>query len=207
MAKRPAFTVINGVVVARDVEFEWFPGFSAAQKRRSIEAMHREIPGATLEVSTKSKEQLGVKLSAFTLKLGGKSLESIFQGSKVFKQGGPYIDMYDKSPRDAKHDLRLKTSGELEAFEYNGVRWELLPRTAFYDYIYVKAVKECLTRDELQKVAEYQFFTDIEFNPQKSINTQARAIAIVKCLMETYDEIPEFNQSAWLAWHARHVRG
>ena len=60
----------------------------------------------SLEVSTKSNEKLGQRLSAFNLKIDTKigeiTIESAFQGSKVFEHGGPYTDIYKKDSRDAK---------------------------------------------------------------------------------------------------------
>ena len=205
MAQRPAFTARKGVVVPWNANFEWFPGFSVTQKQKSIAAMHNALPGVALEVSTKSPSELGRSLSAFVLKLNGQSLESIFQGSKVFENGGPYTDIYSMWPRDAKHDSRLKSSGALKAFEYEGVRWELEPKTAFYDYLYVRAVKQSITPETLKGLLDYRFFTDIEFTPQRSINTQARSIVLVKLLLEEYGEIPDFSPQEWIQWHVCHV--
>jgi hypothetical protein len=96
------------------------------------------------------------------------SVESIFQSSKVFSDGGPYKDIMDMSSRDAKKDERLKNSGNLIAFEYRDKRWQLEPKTAFYDWIYLNALN--LNDDLKQQALAYDAFTDIEFNPQKSIN-------------------------------------
>lgn len=54
----------------------------------------------------------------------------------------------------------------------------------FYDYIYYAAVKESLTADEINEIVRYNYFTDIEFNPEKSINTQARTAALVRLILE-----------------------
>ncbi len=129
--------------------------------------------------------ELGTQLSAFNLMLKTKSgkkisVESIFQSSKVFSEGGPYKDIMDMSSRDAKKDERLKNSGNLIAFEYRNIRWELEPKTAFYDWIYLNALN--LNDDLKQQALEYDAFTDIEFNPQKSINCQAYSIALFVAL-------------------------
>ncbi len=63
-----------------------------------------------LEISTKSDELLGQRLSAFNLKIetdmGEISVEAAFQGSKVFEQGGPFTDIYRKDSYAAKiHQL------------------------------------------------------------------------------------------------------
>ena len=60
------------------------------------------------------------------------------------------------------------------------LEWPLEPKTAFYDYIYVKAVIDNFGYEV--NLDEYRWFTDIVFNPNKSINCQARAIALYKLL-------------------------
>lgn len=109
MATRPAFLVnqdnsINKFVERRNIEFQWFPGFSQKQKQRSIQSMHDAIVDEIkdvkiLEISSKSTNELGVRLSAFNLLITHKdtkqtfSVESAFQSSKVFEKGGPYKDI------------------------------------------------------------------------------------------------------------------
>jgi len=119
MARRPIFLPgrDDALVEERCVEFEWHPGLSVQQKRRSITSLHRAAGEAgvspVLEVSTKSEAALGRSLSAFNLVLdageaGRFPVEAAFQGSKVFEKGGPYRDMYGLSGREIKRDERLK---------------------------------------------------------------------------------------------------
>ena len=156
-----------------------------SQKKKNVIAIHESAKGLgiapVLEVSTKSEERLGLCLSAFNLKVETTEgwaipLESAFQGSKVFQLGGPYQDLYGKSGFEVKKDERLKTSGCLRGFRFDGLEWELEPKTAFYDWLYIHAVhRETELQDALYK---YKGFTDIEFNPMKSINCQARSCAL-----------------------------
>ncbi len=54
--------------------------------------------------------------------------------------------------------------------------WPLEPVTAFYDSLYVNAL---LQHDNLASaVLDFDAFTDIEFNPKKSINCQAFSAAL-----------------------------
>ena len=182
MAIRPAYYIKNGQIIKSDYEFQWFSGFSLAQKQRSIAALHNAIISANqeanpLEISTKGTIDLGRKLSAFNLKLNGYTLENIFQSSKVFSNGGPYHDLLNVSPKDAKKDERLLSSGKLVGFNYNSMDFPLEPKTVFYDYIYINAVKYTFSLDEIKQITSYTHFTDIEFNPKKSINTQAKSVA------------------------------
>ena len=57
-----------------------------------------------------------------------------------------------------------------------GDAWGLEPKTAFYDWLYVKALSQ---HPELAAdVTSYAAFSDIEFSPKKSINCQARSVAL-----------------------------
>jgi hypothetical protein len=65
----------------------WHPGFAPSQKKRNILELHRAAARAgyspLLEVSTKSDEKIGQRLSAFNLKvhsttLGTMPLETAF---------------------------------------------------------------------------------------------------------------------------------
>jgi hypothetical protein len=167
------------------INFAWNGGFAAIQKKKNIAAMHAEARAQNLfpllEVSTKSDEKLGVRLSAFNLKihsaLGDISIESAYQGSKVFRNGGPYKDIYEMDSRSAKTDPRLKDSGPLIGFNYFGDMWPLEPKTAFFDWLYLSALKP--HQVFLERLFDYQGFTDIEFNPEKSLSCQARTCALL----------------------------
>ena len=64
----------------------------------------------------------------------------------------------------------------LVAFELDGVRWALEPKTAFYDHLYLTALMQ--NPDLADQVMFYDAFTDIEFNPNRQINCQAAAAAL-----------------------------
>lgn len=210
MAERPVFFIRGGKVQSRLYAFAWFPGFAASQKQKSIESLHKAIletdPGASpLEISTKGKAPLGVKLSAFNLRLNGTALENVFQSAKVFENGGPYPDLLTLPPKEVKRDPRLRESGALTGFLYQSELFPLTPKTAFYDYIYLSAVKESLTRAELSALSEYNYFTDIEFNPARSVNTQARTVPLIKLLLEEHGCIPDFTKDSFIQYHQSHV--
>lgn len=192
MAQRPVYIpTLSGPTLVRTemVEFQWFPGMSLSQKQKSIAALHEQagaILGITniLEVSSKSPDALGVKLSAFNLMITtpkrSYSVECAYQSSKVFELGGPYTDIRDKTSLEAKRDPRLKESGKLVKFNFYGTDWPLQPTTAFYDYVYVNAlIRNGHLHDELDC---FEGFTDIEFNPTKSLNCQAYSVALYHAL-------------------------
>ena len=209
MANRPAFCcTADQKIIRENFEFTWFPGFAVSQKQKSIASLHQEIlqrhPSAEiLEISTKSGSELGKKLSAFQLKYRGHFLECIYQSAKVFASGVSYPDLLSCTPKEAKRDSRLRNSGKLTGFLWDGIFWSIETGPAFYDFMYLKAVKESLT--EIQEIRNYQYFTYIEFNPAKSRNTQARSVAILRLLLELFQEIPDFFKEEFLEFYDRHV--
>lgn len=188
MANRPVFTVSldNKFCTREDTEFEFFSGFSDKQKKRCICSLHNEFlkknsGKRVLEISSKSDDLSGVNLSAFNLMTktsDGRecSVESAFQAGKVFENGGPYTDLLYVSSKVAKKDERLKNSGKIISFVFDGAEFETKPETYFYNWLYINALD--LHKDLARQVLEFDAFTDIEFNPKKSINCQAEAAAI-----------------------------
>jgi len=199
MANRPIFltTKEEGRFFKEiDIEFEWFAGMATSQKQKSIKSLHKsaESEGISniLEVSTKSEEVLGNKLSAFNLSvknIDGREilLEVAFQGSKVFDNGGPYHDLYEKDPIEVKKDERISKDFTITGFNFYGEDWSNEPKTAFYDWLYINAVNEKLKNGEehlFENISKYKAFTDIEFNPKKSLNCQARSCAVFVSLYQ-----------------------
>jgi len=191
MASRPVFmpVVEQGIpkVKTKLVEFEWFPGMAISQKQKSIQSLHQAFGEEhCLEISTKSEQSLGCQLSAFNLSIKTKSgkkipLESAFQSAKVFAEGGPFTDIQNLSAKEAKREPRLTDSGELIAFEFNNKRFPLIPRTYFYDWLYINTLFQY--PDLVAQVKSYDAFTDIEFNPKKSVNCQAYSCALLVALL------------------------
>ena len=194
MATRPVFIPRRSktaFVLETPVEFKWFAGMAVSQKQRSIDSLHNAAKNRLsltkiLEISSKSPEAIGVRLSAFNLllPLGEKrvSVEVAFQAGKIFEHGGPYTDLLLKSSREAKSDKRLRESGSLIGFTFSGEAWPCEPRTAFYDWVYLQALDANLQLSS--RLSEYEAFTDIEFNPGKSLNCQARSASLYVSLKQ-----------------------
>lgn len=190
MAKRPVFIVDSvgcTLVDTQMIDFQYHSGFAVVQKQKSINSLHEAIRKKhnitpILEISSKSESELGVALSAFNLMMIDKkknqkfSVECAFQSSKVFENGGPFLDLLNVTSREAKKDERLKTSGQLKKFTFYGIDWVLEPLTAFYDWLYINALN--FNSEYHEELLQYEAFTDIEFNPEKSINCQAYSIAM-----------------------------
>ena len=188
MAKRPVFSPRKDRVGVEEklIDFKWHSGFAVSQKQKSIQSLHEEAKVFgyinLLEISSKSESSLGVGLSAFNLKITTKkhnrtfSVESAFQGSKVFEKGGPFKDLLCADSLTAKRDIRLKESGNLISFKFFNQDFPNKPRTFFYDWLYINALVQ--NPDLFSMLDSYQGFSDIEFNPEKSINCQAHSVAL-----------------------------
>ena len=188
MAKKTVFVSTENNFYEEIVDYVFNPGFALVQKQKNVDSIEQAIkktnPNAkVLEVSSKSKEKLGIKLSAFNLTLNGISVESIFQSSKVFVGGTQYSFLIDYPANKAKKYIKENARGQLKCFKYNNEEYPLFPKTAFYDYIYIKALIE--NKDISSKLDEYDVFTDVEFNSEKSINCQARTCAIYSFLLKS----------------------
>lgn len=189
MARRPVFVPDSDKPYVSEVslDFEYFPGSSIQQKQRSIASLHASYVARfpslrVLEVSSKSERDIGVQLSAFNLMIeylgrGSCSVECAFQASKVFLHGGPFVDLFNASSRAAKSDRRLRESGKLVGFKYFEHEFPLEPKTYFYDWLYASTL--CRHDKLVEQVMMFDAFTDIEHNPERSINCQARSVAKV----------------------------
>jgi hypothetical protein len=195
MAKRPIFIPVfdkDYLYKEEEIEFKWYAGFAVSQKQKSVQSLHEQAKekgyNPILEISTKSDIKLGQRLSAFNLQIdtqeyGKISIESAFQGSKIFENGIQYTDIYQKESIKAKKDERLKNSGNVIGFNFFGEKWDIEPKSAFYDWLYLKALYP--HQDFLKEnLSSYKAFSDIEFNPKKSFSCQARTCAILVSLLE-----------------------
>jgi hypothetical protein len=218
MALRPIFIpeAESIGVEERMLDFKWHPGMAASQKKKSIVELHKVANSCglnnILEISSKSELELGVALSAFNLVITTKknmnsfTVETAFQGSKVFQRGGPYRDLFGMDSRAAKKDIRIKESGGLIGFKFFSFEFPLIPRTYFYDWLYINALIQNTSLSVA--ILEYDGFSDIEFNPKKSINCQAHAVAlyislhklgVLDCALESPDDflkccLPHYNK-------------
>lgn len=216
MAERPIFvpnTKGRRLVIEVPVSFDWHAGMSASQKKKNVIALHQSAKSRglddLLEVSSKSELEIGRRLSAFhqVVSVDGRSvpLESAFQASKVFEGGGPYLDLLEVDARTAKKDERLRSSGRLLRFNFEGRDYPTSPPTVFYDWLYFSAVSPA--RDWLKRLGKLDGFTDIEFNPERSLNCQARSIALFVSLekrgqlddaLSSFDRLKEIEQECFI---------
>ncbi|MCM1131877.1 MAG: hypothetical protein NC340_00235 [Ruminococcus flavefaciens] len=206
MAVRPVYMPKNSAPFYSivNVDFKWNGGFAVSQKHKNIKAIHDGFmliypESRPLEISSKSLVEAGVRLSAFNLmkyvpELGRSvTVENVYQSGKVFANGCQYTNLLLVSPKEAKRDERLRNSGKLVGFRFDGQDFPLVPESLFYNYIYLNALLE--NPELAQKLTEYNGFTDIEFNPQKGLSTQAKSSAVFVSLanLGLTDRIRDYN--------------
>jgi hypothetical protein len=168
------------------ISFHYVQGLAFSQKQKNVDSLHHFIqlvhPGARiLEVSTKSREKIGVAASAFNLRVGGSVLESVFQSAKVFAGVGAFPEVAKMGAKEARDYVKEKSAGHpLVGFSYAGNDFPLEPKSFFYDWLYVNALVQSSLN--LADYLAYDTFTDIEFNEKKQVNCQARSLAIMVSL-------------------------
>lgn len=186
-AIRPIFIPNNNSVgvIEKEISFDWHMGMSSVVKQRSINNLHqkaREYGYLTmLEASSKSENPLGIQLSAFFLKdKNGYAVENLFQSSKVFNPNVQFLDLLSVTPREAKKDARLRENGNLKTFRFKDKDYPLEPKSLFYDWLYTSVLYQKHNKKIMNSLIENNFsaFSDIEFNPKRSFNCQARTLAL-----------------------------
>ena len=153
--------------------------------------------------SSKSSKEIGVRLSAFNLKYSSEylkktvSVETVFQAAKVFEgEETPNVEIMNMNPNEAKSYIKTKQSRKLKKFILGDIEFGLEPKTFFYDWLYINALLQ--NKNLIEELLDYDAFTDIEFNPQKSINCQAKSAALFVGLVKQgsidYKNIKEITQ-------------
>lgn len=185
-AVRPCYYIDKNGIDKFDVEFEYLGGFAKANKQKNIAKMHESIKNLVghdakiLEISKASAQPLGVMLSAFNLELTlnniKSSVERFFQGSKKFKNGGPFSEIYTNSKIHPKKYPLLKESGDFVGFELFNESFSTNPASYFYDFLYLTALSQ--NPKLANGICEFEYFTDIEFNPKKSLSSQSKSAAL-----------------------------
>lgn len=119
-----------------------------------------------------------------------KELENFIENK--YGKDDYYIKILPKdngsNPRELRAVLRAFMQANknitLSHFYYKGEEFELHTnskfKSFFYDFLYFRALRENLNEDEIKEFLTFELFTDIEFNPKKSINCQARSCALYR---------------------------
>ena len=99
-------------------------------------------------------------------------------------------------PNEAKKFLNeINDKYILKEFIFNGISFPLEPKTYFYNWLYINALMR--NKKLIQEILDYGYnaFTDIEYNPKKSINCQAQALAIGISLIKNKQIFDLYNNN------------
>ena len=214
MAQKQVFLATSNGVEDVIVDYEFHSGFALSQVRKNINSIHDSIVGLKncnpLEVSSKGTQKVSAKYSAFNLKVDGYPLEVVFQGAKVFEdenEFGPFFDEISKLSSKESKAFISKFSAEngyhLKKFSYQGKDWPLYPKTLFYDWMYYRAFTQ---NGSIEDIEEYDAFTDVCFNFHKSLNCQARSLALIKVLLENSKYSTNICEEDFYKLHRKYVK-
>ena len=150
-------------------------------------AEHHDPAGApaglrVLEISSRSDEPLGRRLSAMHLRAPGPDgdrglpVESVYQAAKCYGDGGP-DDQPIPNGYDAKrHDRERRGAGPLRGFHHQGTFWPAASGSAFYDRLWIQAAAAAGAGRELGR---FDAYTDQFHRPGQALACQARSAAML----------------------------
>ena len=187
------------------LDFEWHAGTAIQQRRRSSKALRNAMYSAgvrarTLEVSSASDKELGIKLSAFNLKILNEetgamnTLECLYHGTKRYQSGDRPVHLFGTDSLVAKKYEAPSSWGYKDGFEYKGVHYKGagVGASLYYNWLYIYALatynKELAT--EILS-GGYVVFTDVQakFLPQAVCQAQSCSQFVAFASKYTIEEI------------------
>lgn len=197
MADRPVFISTNKTpyVGIQNIEFSWDMGMAKSQAQKRALSLHAAAKDKKLnnilEISTASNTDLGMRLSAFNLpvrinfgteeepNIQTHSVETIYQSSKVGRcnstNKGPHPEWLGLTGSEVKSMIKETKMDSISLYRYGQNAWPALPTESFFTWLYINGLMQ--EEGLIEKLAKYDGFTDIYFNPKKTNNCQARAAA------------------------------
>ena len=206
-ATRPVFIPLNSTPWAERIEIgvqsRYIERGKQAEYIRTFHEAGESQHGITpiLECSSGS-DTIGASLSAFNLTFNTPSgrtisVECAYQGSKVFKGGGPFHDLYNTDSRSAKKDRRIRESGELLGFDFFGKKFGLVPQNHFYNWLYLSALVRRYPSISEYIGKPYAGFTDI-WAMRKNGACQAESVAMAVGLERSGQYSPQFISESFI---------
>lgn len=210
MSKKKAYYIdSDGRVCCKVLDFAHSTKNNIDKKKaiNSIERKLEKLEGKEinhLDINIRNPNPLARKLAPYHISLGDCKVESIYQASKMFDAGGPYLDLERKPVAKAMNDPRIQNSGNVIDIFYDGEYWGN-DREFFYDYLYILAAKESIDNEELKNLLKYDYFTDVESKYSAEKNP-ARAVAIMKLMLMQFGEIPPITKKEFVTYCKIYVK-
>ena len=156
--------------------------------------MQQAPPGPVLEISTRSSDAHGRRMSAMNLRVSGAAggevpLESAYQAAKDFGAGPDTrietLDGFAAKRRSKERAGRMADAGcELAGFTRGGVHWPAATGTAFYDRLWLEGALNAYGERLGGILRPYVGFSDCFFRPGPARACQAAAAATAAVLLE-----------------------
>ena len=156
--------------------------------------MTQPAPGRLLEISTRSTDADGRRLSAMNLRVPGTAggnvpLESAYQAAKDFGAGPDTrietLDGFAAKRRSKERAATMAAAGcELAGFTRGGVHWPASTGTAFYDRLWLEGALNAYGDGLGEVLRPYVGFSDCFFRPGPARACQAAAAATAAVLLE-----------------------
>ena len=151
-----------------------------------------------LEISSRSQQPLGRRLSAMFLKDAdsGKPVESVYQASKCYgNEGGPAERVLDNGFDAKQLDRDRCKTGRLRGFEQKDMFWPANTGTQFYDRLWMRGAREADVG-----ATDFDAYTDMFHRRGKALACQARTMAMMQGMiradrLDTIDDPMRFSET------------
>ena len=187
MAKRLYFipkSSYQGLIVEKTVYFPEIRGERAHSMKKTLETMlhvirAKESGGEILEVSPYGNA-VGKACTPWLLKLKGEDgvaypVAALYEVAKVYEEGGPYEDLKSKRPDEILGDQRHRQAGSLMGFHFEHEAFTTNPRHKFFDYLYIRALKD---REDLhEELLKAEILTDVTYQMSSMYLSPARSVS------------------------------
>jgi len=174
----------QGLILEKTVYFPEVRGDRDYSMKKTMETMHhviraKESGGQILEVSPYGGPE-GKACTPWLLKLktqDGKfhPVAALYEAAKVFEHGGPYEDLKEKRAEEILGDPRLRQSGKLMGFHFEDEAFTTTPRHKFFDYLYIRALKE--RADLHEALLKAEIITDVTYQMSSMYLSPARSVS------------------------------
>ena len=164
-------------------------------------ARDRPPAGRSLEISSRSRDPLGLELSAMNLPAAGdprrRSVEAVYQAAKCYGGGGPDTPGCDSGYAAKRRDRERRRDGPLSAFEHQGRRWPTETGSAFYDWLWTRSAIERWGIEVVDRLQEYGAFSD-QFHHAGALACQAKTAAMAAGMGRARAQAAIESPEAWL---------
>lgn len=139
----------------------------------------KESGGEILEVSPYGNA-VGKACTPWHLKMKADNGEeypvaALYEAAKIFEDGGPYEDLRSKRPDEIFGDQRLRDAGSLMGFHFENEAFTTSPRHKFFDYLYIRALRD---REDLHEaLLKAEILTDVTYQMSRMYLSPARSVS------------------------------